>query len=79
LDRLISQVVLDRSVNADIVSVGNRGQVVKELVNETKNSGSYRYVWDGKDSFGRSCSSGIFYLKMSAGGKEYNKKAILLK
>lgn len=56
-----------------------RGQVVKELVNETKNSGSYRYIWNGKDSFGRPCSSGIFYLKMSAGGKEYNKKAILLK
>lgn len=70
---------LERSCPVQIYITNIRGQIVKELVNAAKDRGTYKFIWDGTDSSGRPCSSGVFYIKMLAGGKEYNKKAVLLK
>lgn len=70
---------VERSCPVQIYITNIRGQIVKELVNAAKDRGTYKFIWDGTDSSGRPCSSGVFYIKMLAGGKEYNKKAVLLK
>lgn len=55
------------------------GQKVKTLVDELKPSGYYSIIWNGKDDFENSVSSGIYICKMSAGKFVQIRKMILLK
>ena len=64
-------------VKIDIVNM--RGQIIQTLVNENKEAGVYRQNWNGTGSDGRLCSSGVYFVRMQAGGEEYYAKAILLK
>ncbi len=45
------------------------GARVKRLVDETKAAGMYRVTWDGKDGHGRRMGSGIYFVRMEAGGR----------
>lgn len=64
-------------VRIDIVNV--RGQIIRTLVNENKETGVYRLNWNGTDADGRHCSSGIYFVRMQAGSEEFFAKAILMK
>lgn len=55
------------------------GQVVKTLVNETKEQGSYEVVWDGTNSSGQKVSSGVYFYQLRAGTYVETRKMILLK
>ncbi len=44
-----------------------RGQKVRTLVNEFKNTGKHSIVWNSRDDKGSSLPSGIYYYRMSAG------------
>jgi len=65
------------SVNLSIYNT--RGQLVKTLVNEYKNAGSYILVWDGTNSEGKPESSGIYFYKLHYQKKQMNKKMIMIK
>jgi len=56
-----------------------KGQLVKTLVNETKEAGNHSVVWRGDDNSGRSVSSGVYYYKMNAGKYSSTRKMILMK
>ncbi|MGH7455978.1 MAG: FlgD immunoglobulin-like domain containing protein, partial [bacterium] len=43
------------------------GQLVKTLVNETKNAGNYTIVWNGDNAQGKPAPTGVYFLKMEAG------------
>lgn len=64
-------------VRIDIVNI--RGQIIKTLVNETKEAGTHRQVWNGIGTDGRSCSSGVYFVRMRAGSEEFFAKAMLMK
>jgi hypothetical protein len=70
---------VSRSMPVQIDIVNMRGQLIKTVVQDTKDRGTHRFQWDGKDSHGRACSSGIYNIRMKAGDHEYFGKAILLK
>jgi len=55
------------------------GQLVKALVNETRESGYYLVSWDGKDEGGRKVGEGVYFYRIQAGNYESTKKMILLK
>jgi serine protease len=58
------------------------GQEVRTLVNGPKQAGQYHLLWDGKDDFGRSVASGIYFYKLSVSGGEnltLTRKMILMK
>ncbi|MCX6828212.1 MAG: T9SS type A sorting domain-containing protein [candidate division Zixibacteria bacterium] len=55
------------------------GQSVRVLLNAHKSSGNYRITWDGKDSSGRSVSSGIYFYRFQAGDYVETKKMVLMK
>ena len=57
----------------------SRGQLVRTLINESKAAGTYRVVWDGKDSNNRSVSSGIYYFRMEAQDYVKTNKGLLIK
>jgi len=69
-----------QSVNNIQIKIYNSlGQLVKILVNETKNPGEYSAVWDGKDESGILVSSGAYFYQISTKDFVSSKKMILLK
>jgi hypothetical protein len=55
------------------------GQLVKTLVNESKNAGEYQVVWDGKDERGNSLASGIYFYRLQIGEQTQTRRMLLLK
>lgn len=76
---LTIQYTLDQAKDVQIYVSNIRGQIVRQLVSETKDRGVHQLIWDGRDNNGNACSSGVFYIRMIVGGKDYTRKAILLK
>jgi len=64
-------------VNLGIYSI--RGQLVRTLINEVKEPGTYSVQWDGKDNKGSSVSSGVYFYRISAGEFSKTRKMVLLK
>ncbi len=57
-----------------------RGRLIRKLVDEEKESGSYSVEWNGRDDPGRSVSSGVYLYVMKIGETiENRRKMILLK
>jgi predicted lipoprotein with Yx(FWY)xxD motif len=55
------------------------GRLVRVLVESSRPAGAYAELWDGRDSSGRSVSSGIYFYRLNAGTFESTKKMILLR
>jgi len=55
------------------------GRVITELVNNNQNAGSYTVTWNGKNNFGESVSSGIYFYELNAGTFKVQKKMLLVK
>jgi hypothetical protein len=52
------------------------GRLVRSLVSESRNAGSYSMKWDGRDSFGNPLPSGIYVCRMevrSADGRRFTQ------
>jgi hypothetical protein len=60
-----------------------RGQLVKTLVDEVKETGNHTAIWNGTDNSNKSVSSGVYFYKMISEGNigryTSTKKMILLK
>jgi hypothetical protein len=56
------------------------GQEVVTLVNgEEQMSGKYQVIWDGKDSFGKTMATGMYFYELKAGNVNLVKKMLLMK
>jgi PKD repeat protein len=71
--------VRDTNERVNITVFNIRGQKVRELMNETPQSASFRVMWDGKDSNGRNMSSGVYFVNATSAGENSIKKVILMK
>lgn len=58
--------------------IDGAGQKVKEF-NEVSSQGVNVVEWNGYSDRGYLCASGVYYLLLQLGGKEYGRKLILLK
>ncbi len=56
-----------------------RGRRVRALVRGMQAAGEHAAVWDGRDERGRASSSGIYFYRLRAGGKEATGCCVLLK
>ncbi len=56
-----------------------KGQLVKTLVNESKSTGHYQAVWNGRDEQNNSVSNGVYLYKMQAGKYTATHRMMLLK
>ncbi len=65
--------------NINITVFNTKGQLVKTLVNESKETGDYAVTWNGTDKSNKPVSSGIYYYKMRVGSFTSTKKMILMK
>jgi hypothetical protein len=56
------------------------GRLVRVLVGgETQTAGRYEVVWDGCDDTGRGQSSGLYFVRLRAGDREFTRKAVLIR
>lgn len=56
-----------------------KGQFIRTLVDEPKNSGRYSIIWDGRDEFGKAVASGIYHCRMQSSEYRGTHKMILFK
>jgi len=56
-----------------------KGAKVRSLVSESKAVGAWRAGWNGNDDNGRTCSSGVYYIKMTTGKTSDIRKIVLVK
>lgn len=55
------------------------GQLIKEIIENRNQSGEYQVIWDGKNNFGESVSSGTYFYQLVIDNHSEAKKMILLK
>jgi photosystem II stability/assembly factor-like uncharacterized protein len=55
------------------------GQRVATLVDDTLDGGLKQVAWRGEDSLGNPVTSGVYFYRLSAGGRVITKKMVLLK
>lgn len=68
---------IDNHVSLSIYSL--TGQLIRQLVNQSLNTGEYSIDWDGKDGFGNAVSGGVYIYNLQIENKTLTKKMILLK
>jgi len=56
-----------------------RGRLVRMLLDGKVSGGHHRLVWDGKDWRGRDVSSGVYLLRMEAGGRSWTRKLVMVR
>jgi len=64
-------------VNINIYNIN--GELIKELLSEEKNAGSYIIVWDGRDNKGILVASGTYFYQIKVDDFVQAKKMVLLK
>ncbi len=55
------------------------GQHVTTLTNDVHDAGNYSVVWNGKDSFGKSVASGLYFYQLTSVDFSSIKKMVLIK
>jgi hypothetical protein len=56
-----------------------RGQLVRTLVDEPEQAGTYEVTWDGRDEKGDEVSSGVYLYRLEAGDFSEAKKMVLMR
>ena len=56
-----------------------KGQLVRTLVDEPKQAGTYEVTWDGRDAAGDQVASGVYFCRLRAGDFSQSKKMVLMK
>jgi len=76
-----TRIPYDLAKNAEVkISIYNsRGQIVRVFPLGSKDAGSYYIEWNGKSDRNEDCATGVYYIRMQAGDKQYNSKAVLIK
>ena len=67
--------------NSDVsLNVYNtRGQLVRNLINDTLPGGEHSVVWNGLDTHGRTSASGMYFYRIEASGVSETRRMVLLK
>ena len=70
---------LAKNENVRLVVFNILGQKVKTLVNGDMKAGEYTATWDGRDEFGSTVASGIYFYRLESQSFNATKKMILMK
>jgi hypothetical protein len=56
-----------------------QGRVVRVLLDEEKQAGSYSIIWNGRNEYGQSVGSGMYMVRMQSGKFIRNRKMLLVR
>jgi flagellar hook assembly protein FlgD len=65
------------SITIEVIDI--EGRVIATLLDETREAGRHSASWDGRDASGSEVGPGIYFIRMTAGGFNATRKAMLLK
>jgi hypothetical protein len=55
------------------------GRTIKTFYNQLKSSGNQQLLWNGKDDEGKDVCNGVYYCRITAGEKVYQKRLVFVK
>ncbi|PKN72703.1 MAG: hypothetical protein CVU50_06085 [Candidatus Cloacimonetes bacterium HGW-Cloacimonetes-3] len=70
---------LTKATDVSFKIYNSRGQLVNRFNNGFMSDGDHNTGWNGKDSKGNSCPTGIYFIKMQAGRDSGIRKAVIIK
>jgi hypothetical protein len=56
-----------------------KGQLVKTLVDETKDASTHQIAWNGLDDSGKKAPSGVYFYRLKANGRTETRKMVKIK
>ncbi len=65
--------------NTKLVIYNQLGQVIRILVNEIKNAGAYKAIWNGLDQYGNQVPNGVYFYRLNSNEFTQTKKMVLLR
>lgn len=65
--------------NARLRVYDANGRLVRTLADGPREAGAHTVTWDGRDQAGRGAASGVYFVRLEAGGKTDARKMVLLK
>ena len=77
--RTVISFELPEEVFVRLVVYNLLGQKVRVLVEEVLGAGVHTVTWDGRDDDGRYVSSGVYVVRLEAGGKAFTRKMLLVR
>lgn len=76
---LLNFVVAETSTHVSLKIYDVKGQIIKELVDSELSTGRHSVLWDGTNANGIPVTQGIYFARLTSGGKSSNCKMILMK
>jgi hypothetical protein len=73
------QFTMEAREHVTIAVYDANGALIRTLVDEVRSAGVNDVSWDGRDARGNTMSSGVYFCRMTAGGKSESRKMTLLK
>jgi hypothetical protein len=70
---------LAEAADVKVKIFNSRGQLVRNYNEGQKNAGSYTLIWNGTDNNGQNQATGVYFVRLQAGKKVFNSKAVLMK
>ena len=70
---------LEQRSNISLTIFNVLGQKVKVLAEGSKQAGTHRLSWDGRDQMGNAVSTGLYFYTLTDGSKSITKKMALMK
>ncbi len=71
---------LPKATSKCLLAIYNvRGEKVKTLVDEPRAAGRYTETWDGRNRYGESVSSGVYFIRIETDTNKSIRKAVMLK
>jgi hypothetical protein len=55
------------------------GEKIRTLVDDKRQPGNYKIIWDGKDEAGKEVASGIYFYRLKVGENSISKRMVLLR
>ena len=77
--RVIVTLTLPAASDIHAIVLDVAGRVVASIANGRLSSGVHELQWDAKDSNGRPCGAGVYFLRLDAGARSVTRKFIVLK
>jgi len=78
-EKAIIQVVLKNQGKVSVILYDTRGSKIKQITDEEKEAGTYRYYWDGRNENGNTVGSGLYFVHIQAGDYKKTKKIVVVK
>lgn len=70
---------LAEAADVKVQIFNSRGQLVRSISEGQRNAGNYNLIWNGTDNNGQSQPTGVYFVRLHAGKKVFNSKAVLMK